>query len=87
MVTSGPARLLNLPDYGIRPGNPADLVVLDCETPSGAVAEIAQPLFGLKAGRRTFDRPAYAAYERAVPGDKLNGILDLTGSRIAGTTK
>ncbi|WP_375460281.1 amidohydrolase family protein [uncultured Enterovirga sp.] len=58
MVTSQSARLLNLFDYGVAPGNPADLVVLDCDGPSNAVAEIAQPLFGLKAGERTFTRPA-----------------------------
>jgi cytosine deaminase len=58
MVSGMSARLLNLPDYGIREGARADLVVLDCESSAGAVAEIAQPLFGLKGGRRTFTRPA-----------------------------
>ncbi|GJD49266.1 Cytosine deaminase [Methylobacterium crusticola] len=58
MVTTRSARLLNLDDYGIVPGNPADVVVLDCETPADAVAELAQPLFGLKGGTRTFTRPA-----------------------------
>jgi cytosine deaminase len=32
-------------------------VVVDASTPAAAVAEIAQPLFGLKAGRETFNRP------------------------------
>ncbi|MFC0238934.1 amidohydrolase family protein [Rhodopseudomonas telluris] len=58
MVTSASARLLNLADYGIAVGNPADLVVLDCATKAQAVCEIAQPLFGLKRGIRTFDKPA-----------------------------
>lgn len=58
MVTSASARLLNLKDYGIAIGNPADLVVLDCATKAQAVCEIAQPLFGLKRGVRTFDKPA-----------------------------
>ena len=58
MVTSASARLLNLKDYGIAVGNPADLVVLDCVTKAQAVCEIAQPLFGLKRGVRTFDKPA-----------------------------
>jgi cytosine deaminase len=58
MVTSASAKLLNRKDYGIVEGYPADLVVLDCTTKAEAVCEIAQPLFGLKRGVRTFDKPA-----------------------------
>ena len=58
MVTTQPAKLMNLTDYGIAVGNPADLVVLDCREPAAAVAELAQPLFGLKRGRRSFSRAA-----------------------------
>lgn len=58
MVTRLPAKLMNLADYGIAAGNPADLVVLDCRDPAAAVAELAQPLFGLKRGRRSFTRPS-----------------------------
>ena len=58
MVTRAPAALMNLADYGIAVGNPADLVVLDAADAVAAVAEIAQPLFGLKRGRRTFTRSA-----------------------------
>lgn len=58
MVTVAPAHLLNLKDYGIVPGNPADIVVLDAERSSLALAELAQPLFAFKNGRRTFTRPA-----------------------------
>ncbi|WP_341895668.1 amidohydrolase family protein [Ferrovibrio terrae] len=57
MVTEQAARLLNLKDYGIAVGNPADLVVLDAPAPAPAVAELAQPLFGFKRGRRVFTRP------------------------------
>lgn len=57
MVTSQSARLMNVDDYGVRIGNNADIVVVDAPTPSAAVAEIAQPMFGLKAGRETFHRP------------------------------
>ena len=57
MVTTQAAKLLNQADYGIAPGLPADLVVLDCASPADAVAELAQPLMGFKAGRRTFSRP------------------------------
>jgi len=58
MVTSASAKLLNRKDYGIAVGHPADLVVLDCETKAEAVCEVAQPLFGLKSGIRTFNKPA-----------------------------
>jgi cytosine deaminase len=58
MVTAAPARVLNLRDYGIAVGNPADIVVLDARRSDLALAELAQPLFGLKRGRRTFTRPA-----------------------------
>ena len=58
LVTSASARLLNLKHYDIAVGNPADFVVLDCETKAEAVCEIAQPLFGFKSGIRTFIRPA-----------------------------
>jgi cytosine deaminase len=63
MVTTLPARLMNLSDYGIRVGNPADIVVLDSENHTSALAELAQPLFGLKRGRRTFTRPAPALHK------------------------
>ncbi len=55
MVTSDAARLLRA-EYGIRVGAPADLVCLDAPTADAAVAELAQPLWGMKAGRLTFTR-------------------------------
>ncbi|MEA2835572.1 MAG: cytosine/creatinine deaminase [Bradyrhizobium sp.] len=54
MVTTLPARLMNLNDYGIAVGNPADIVVLDCADPVSAVAELAQPMLGMKRGRVSF---------------------------------
>jgi cytosine deaminase len=54
MVTTLPARLMNLKDYGIAVGNPADIVVLDCADPVSAVAELAQPVLGVKHGRVSF---------------------------------
>jgi cytosine deaminase len=57
MVTTLPANLMNLQDYGIKVGNPACFVVLDCKDPTAAVAEIVRPLFGMKNGRRTFVCP------------------------------
>jgi cytosine deaminase len=56
MLTERSARLMNLPDYGIAVGNPADLVVIDAESPEQAVAEIRHPLAVWKRGRRTVTR-------------------------------
>jgi cytosine deaminase len=54
MVTTLAARLMNLKDYGIAVGNPADIVVLDSADPVSAVAELAQPVLGMKRGRISF---------------------------------
>ena len=40
MLTDRSARLMNLKDYGIAVGNPADVVVIDAQSPKQAVAEI-----------------------------------------------
>jgi cytosine/creatinine deaminase len=56
MLTERAARLMNLRDYGIKLGNPADIVVLDATTPEQAVAEICQPLAVFKRGKRTVTR-------------------------------
>jgi cytosine/creatinine deaminase len=56
MLTERSARLLNLTDYGLAVGNPADIVVIDAITPEQAVAEISQPLAVYKRGRRTVVR-------------------------------
>jgi cytosine/creatinine deaminase len=56
MLTRRSARLLNLADYGVAVGNPADLVVIDAATPEQAVAEICPPLAVFKRGRRTVTR-------------------------------
>jgi cytosine deaminase len=60
MVTTRPARLMRLPDYGIEVGQTADLVALECESRAAAVSEVVSPVMGFKAGRRTFSRPAPA---------------------------
>ncbi len=57
MITFGPARLMRLRDYGVAPGLPADLVVLDCQGEAQAIAELAPALRGYKRGRQTFERP------------------------------
>ena len=56
MVTGRSADLLNLDDYGIEVGKSADLVVIDNTDRQSAVAELSQPLMGLKRGRPTFRR-------------------------------
>lgn len=56
MLTERSARLMNLTDYGIRVGNPADIVVVDAVTPEQAVAEICPPVVVFKRGRRTVTR-------------------------------
>jgi cytosine deaminase len=56
MLTERSARLMNLKDYGIAVGNPADIVVIDAMTPEQAVAENAAPLVVFKRGVRTVTR-------------------------------
>lgn len=56
LVTELPARLMNLGDYGIKAGNPADLVVLDTQDSRFAIAELPDIVMGFKAGRQTFER-------------------------------
>jgi cytosine deaminase len=57
LVTELPARLMNLGDYGIAVGKPADLVVLDTQDSRFAIAELPDVLMGFKNGRQTFGRP------------------------------
>src|SRR4051794_39563353 len=59
MLTTRSARLMNLNDYGFSVGNPADVVIINAQTPEQAVAEIAQPLAVFKNGRQTvaWERP------------------------------
>ncbi|MCA1497910.1 MULTISPECIES: amidohydrolase family protein [unclassified Bradyrhizobium] len=57
LVTELPARLMNLADYGIEVGNPADLIVLDTRDSRLAIAELPDVLMGFKRGRQTFARP------------------------------
>jgi cytosine deaminase len=57
MLTERSARLMNLQDYGVKIGNPADLVVVDAATPEQAVQEICPPLAVFKRGHRTVTRP------------------------------
>jgi cytosine/creatinine deaminase len=56
MLSEQSARLLNLKDYGLEVGKPADIVIIDATTPEQAVAEIRPPLAVWKRGRRTMTR-------------------------------
>jgi cytosine deaminase len=56
LVTDLPARLMNLRDYGIAVGNPADLVILDTDSGPNAIAELPDVLMGFKNGRQVFER-------------------------------
>ena len=53
MLTDRSARLLNLRDYGLDMGFPADIVIINAETPAQAIAEIAQPVAAFKRGEQT----------------------------------
>ena len=53
MLTDRSARLLNLKDYGFAVGNPADIVILDAQSPQQALAEISRPVAAFKNGRQT----------------------------------
>jgi cytosine deaminase len=53
MLTDRSARLLNLEDYGFAVGNPADVVIIDAQSPEQAVAEISRPVAAFKNGKQT----------------------------------
>ena len=79
LVTAQPARLMNLPDYGIAVGNPADLVVLDCKRArdghrrSGAAADRLQA------------RPAQLQSRRAAAVSAYHRPLSRPPSRLSDT--
>ena len=56
MVTSRPAEILRLVDYGLAVGKAADFVVLDAIEPELAVAEVVPVLYAFKGGRMTVSR-------------------------------
>jgi cytosine deaminase len=56
MLTERSARILNLTDYGLAVGHPADIVVIDSPSAERAVAEIRHPIAVFKRGRRTVTR-------------------------------
>jgi cytosine deaminase len=56
MITTRSAKLMNLRNYGLEVGKPADLAVLDAESAEQAVAELSPVLFAFKRGKRTVTR-------------------------------
>ena len=56
MLTEHPARILRLPDYGLRPGSRADLVVWDAERAEDVIATQARCRAVVKRGRVTVER-------------------------------
>ena len=56
MLTRRSARMLRREDYGLGVGRPADLVIWNARSTAEAVATVAVPVAGFKAGRRTFTR-------------------------------
>jgi cytosine deaminase len=53
MLTDRSARLLNFREYGLAVGHPADVVIIDAQSPEQAIAEISQPIAAFKAGKQT----------------------------------
>ena len=51
MSTYNGAKALRLQNYGLEPGCSADFVVLDAETPSGAIVGLAEKNYVFKAGK------------------------------------
>jgi len=53
MLTDRSARLLNFKEYGFAVGHPADVVIIDAQSPEQAIAEISQPIAVFKKGKQT----------------------------------
>jgi cytosine/creatinine deaminase len=70
MLTGRSARVLNLADYGFAVGRPADVVVINAQSPEQAIAEIAQPLAAFKNGRQTV---AWQLPQLLRPGNTAGG--------------
>jgi len=51
MITTNPAQALGVPDYGLRPGGPADLVVFDAPSEAEALRLVAPRTLVLRGGK------------------------------------
>ncbi|HMK67200.1 MAG TPA: amidohydrolase family protein [Stellaceae bacterium] len=56
MVAGEAAAIMNLGDYGLAIGNPADFAVIDAASEADAVARVAPVLYAFKRGRKTVTR-------------------------------
>jgi cytosine deaminase len=56
MVSGEAAAIMNLGDYGLAVGNPADFAVIDAAGEADAVARVAPVLHAFKRGRTTMTR-------------------------------
>jgi len=66
MISTEAAAAMRLQGYGVAVGHKADLVAFDAPDPASVIAEIAPALWGMKAGRTTFERPRARLHEPAV---------------------
>ncbi|AZS13151.1 amidohydrolase family protein [Paenibacillus motobuensis] len=55
MITTNPAKALDLKGYGIAVGNNADLVLLDSESVTNAIIDVPTRLFVIKSGKVTVE--------------------------------
>ena len=62
MISSDAAGIMNLGDYGLEVGMPADLAVVDALSEAQAVATVAPVLHAFKRGRRTVTRAPAALH-------------------------
>ncbi len=67
-ITTYPARILRLPDYGLEAGCRADLVVWECERPEDLVATLPPRWLVLKAGRITVEHEHHVHHHWRAPG-------------------
>jgi len=65
MVAGEAAAILNLGDYGLAVGNPADFAVIDATSEADAVARVAPVLHAFKRGRKTMTRERAALHRPA----------------------
>lgn len=55
MITTNPAKALQLQDYGIEPGNAANMVLLDTDSVTNAIIDLPTRLFVIKNGKITVE--------------------------------
>jgi cytosine/creatinine deaminase len=75
LVTVLPARLMNLKDYGLSPGKPANFIVIEAEGPTSALAEIADVAMAFRNGEQTLSRrPAELFHPSRRPFDTVRRL-------------